>query len=338
MTTPSTHPGIAHRGATPRTVLLAGVLLAALAGCTSASTPAGPASTTQGSADSAVTAQQGLQQPVTTSEADWAGVANALGRTGKLTAGVYRVPLTRSDLAVVSQGVTIKPGLSLGGYASFARYSDATMMMGDLVITEAELPKVIDALQAHGIEQTALHKHLLEQSPPVWWTHFDAMGDPVQIAQGLRAALDATAIAPAAAPPAQQPPIDLDTAGIDTALGRKGTPDGGIDKFTLARKDTIADQGHVLPASFGVTTGINFQPLGGGKAAINGDFVLTAPEVQKVIQALRAGGIDIVEVHNHMFTETPRLFYLHFWAVNDGVTLAKALRPALDATNLQPAS
>jgi hypothetical protein len=258
--------------------------------------------------------------------------------TGKLTDGVYGVPLPRSDLAVVSQGVAIKPGLSLGGYASFARYSDTTMMMGDLVITEAELPKVIDALQAHGVAQTALHKHLLEQSPPVWWTHFDAMGDPVQIAQGLRAALDATAIPPAAAPPAQQPPLDLDTAGIDTALGRKGTADGGIDKFTLARKDTIEDQGHVLPAPFGVTTGINFQPLGGGKAAINGDFVLTAPEVQKVIQALRAGGIDIVEVHNHMLTENPRLFYLHFWAVNDGVTLAKALRTALDATNLQPAS
>jgi hypothetical protein len=209
--------------------------------------------------------------------------------TGKLTDGVYGVPLPRSDLAVVSQGVAIKPGLSLGGYASFARYSDTTMMMGDLVITEAELPKVIDALQAHGVAQTALHKHLLEQSPPVWWTHFDAMGDPVQIAQGLRAALDATAIPPAAAPPAQQPPLDLDTAGIDTALGRTGTADGGIDKFTLARKDTIEDQGHVLPAPFGVTTGINFQPLGGGKAAINGDFVLTAPEVQKVIQALRAG-------------------------------------------------
>lgn len=323
-----------HRGATPRALLLAVVLLAAVAGCASTGSGATPGS----APSSAPTAQQSLQQPVGTTEADWAGVANALGRTGKLAQGVYRVPLPRSDLAVVSQGVAIKPGLSLGGYASFARYSDATMMMDDLVITEAELPKVIDALQAHGIAQTALHKHLLEQSPPVWWTHFDVMGDPVQIAQGLRAALDATAIPPASAPPAQQPPIDLDTAGIDTALGRKGTADGGVDKFTIARKETIEDQGHVLPAPVGVTTGINFQPVGGGKAAINGDFVLTAPEVQKVIQDLRAGGIDIVEVHNHMFTENPRLFYLHFWAVNDGVTLAKALRTALDATNLQPAS
>lgn len=119
-------------------------------------------------------------------------------------------------------------------------------------------------------------------------------------------------------------------------MGRKGTADNGIYKFTIARKDTITDEGHVLPPTFGVTTGINFQPVGGGKAAINGDFVMTAPEVQEVMQALRKGGIDLVEVHNHSVTEQPRLFYMHFWAVDDGVTLAAALRPALDATNLQP--
>jgi hypothetical protein len=132
--------------------------------------------------------------------------------------------------------------------------------------------------------------------------------------------------------------VDLNTAGIDKALGRKGTADGGLYKFTIARKDTIADDGHVLPPTFGVTTGINFQPVGGGKAAINGDFVMTAPEVQKVIQALRKGGIQLVELHNHSLTDNPRLFYAHFWAVDDGVTLATTLRKALDATNLQPAS
>jgi hypothetical protein len=192
-------------------------------------------------------------------------------------------------------------------------------------------------LQAHGIAQTALHKHLLEQSPPGWWTHIDAMGDPVKLAQGVKAALDATAI-PAPKPPGPQPPVDLDTAGIDKALGRKGTADGGLYKFTIARTETIEDDGHVLPPAFGVTTGINFQPVGGGKAAINGDFVMTAPDVQKVIQALRKGGISLVEVHNHSFTEVPRLFYAHFWAVDDGVALATALRAAVDATNVQPPS
>jgi hypothetical protein len=278
-----------------------------------------------------------LQPPVHTTEADWKGVAQTLGRTGTLMGGtVYRVPLPRKDLTVTSQGVTIKPGLSLGGYATFAKYRDGTMLMGDLVVTETELPKVTDALQASGIAQTALHKHLLAQQPDVWWTHVHAMGDPVKIAAGVKAALAQTGIPPASPPPTSQPPIDLNTAGIDQAIGRKGTADGGIYKFTIARKDTIDNGAHVLPAAFGITTGINFQPLGAGRAAINGDFVLTAPETQKAIQALRKGGIDIVELHNHMQDEHPSLFFMHFWATGDGLTLAKALRPALNATNLTP--
>ncbi|HYZ38950.1 MAG TPA: DUF1259 domain-containing protein, partial [Pseudonocardiaceae bacterium] len=217
-------------------------------------------------------------------------------------------------------------------------YPDVSVMIGDLVVTETELPKVTDALLAHGIEITALHKHLLEQTPPVWWVHVHAMGDPVQSAQGVKAALDATAIAPPAASPATQPPVEVDTAGIDTALGRKGTADGGLYKFTMARNETITEDGRVLPAGLGLTTSINFQPVGAGRAAINGDFVLTGQEVPKVIAALRQGGITIVEVHNHSLNEQPRLFYLHYWAVNDAVTLAKALRTALDATNLKSAS
>ncbi|OLZ62889.1 hypothetical protein AV521_40480 [Streptomyces sp. IMTB 2501] len=279
------------------------------------------------------------QQPVQTTEADWKPVADTLGRTGTLMKGtVYRIPLPRKDLKVTTEGVTVKPGLSLGGYLAFAKYKHETMLMGDLVITEDELPKVTDALQAAGIEQTALHKHLLQQSPAIWWTHIHAMGDPVKLAQGIKAALAQTSIPPASPPAPTQPPIDLDTAGIDKALGRKGTADGGIYKFSIARNQTITDGMHVLPPALGITTGINFQPLGDNKAAINGDFVMTAPETQKVIQALRKGNIDIVELHNHSFDEQPRLFYLHFWATADGVTLAKALRPALDATDPAPAS
>jgi hypothetical protein len=282
------------------------------------------------------------QNPVSTTDSDWKPVVDALGRSGKLGDNntAYRVALTRTDLQVTSYGVAIKPGLSLGGYAAFARYANnQTLLMGDLVVTETELPKVTDALQSHGIAQTALHKHLLEQTPPVWWTHIHAMGDATQLAQGLKAALDATSIDPAAPPPAQQPPVDIDTAGVQQALGRKETPDNGLFKYSIVRTDTIVDDGKMLPAaSFNLTTVINFQPVGGGKAAINGDFILTDPEVQKVIQALQAGHIQIVELHNHGLTEQPRLFYMHFWAVDDAVTLARGLRPALDATNLKPAA
>lgn len=335
MKTPST-PARLRRLLPPVLVLI----LAALTACT-APTPAGPSPSgamSEGGAMQPAT-EQGQREPDATSDADWKPVTDALGRTGKFGDNntVYRIPLPRTDLHVTSQGVDIKPGLSLGGYAAFAKYDDGVMLMGDLVVTEAELPKATDALQAHGIEQTAVHKHLLEQSPAVWWTHIHAMGDPVKIAEGIKAALDATAIPAAAAPAATQPPVDLDTAAIDAALGRKGTADGGIYKYSLARKETITDGNDILPPTFGITTAVNFQPLGGGKAAINGDFALTESEVQPVMQALRKGGIDIVELHSHSLTEQPRLFYLHFWAVNDATALAKALRPALDANDLKSA-
>lgn len=316
--------------------LVAAVMVAGVAGCGNASTQPGHP---PGAQPRPPAAQQPIaQQPVATTEADWSGVAQALGRPGQLTETVYRVALPRSDLGVVSRGVPIKPGLSLGGYAVFTRYPDATMLMGDLVVTEAELPRVTDALLTNSVDITGLHKHLLEQSPAIWWMHVHAMGDPVQLAKGLRAALDATAIPPSASSPEPQSPLGLDTAGIDTALGRKGTADGGIYKVSISRGDTIVQDGHVLPAGLGLTTAVNFQPAGGGQAVINGDIAMTGNEVQKVIAALRHGGIDIVEVHNHGLDEQPRLFYLHFWAVNDAVALARALRPALDATNLKPTS
>ena len=86
----------------------------------------------------------------------------------------------------------------------------------------------------------------------------------------------------------------------------------------------------------GITTAINFQPTGGGKAAINGDFAMLAEEVQPVIQALREGGIEIVEVHNHSLDDQPRLFYMHFWANDDAGKLAAALGNAVRAHNVSP--
>jgi hypothetical protein len=314
--------------AAARAVAIAATVAVVVAGCSSGST--GGAGSGQG---------VNLSPALATTDADWKSVADALGRAGKLGDNntAYRVNLVRNDLQVTTEGVAIKPGLSLGGYAAFVRYgNNETLLMGDLVVTEAELPNVTDALQSHGIAQTALHKHLLEQTPPVWWTHVHGMGDATQLARGLKAALDATSIGPTAPPPAQQPPVDIDTAGVEQVLGRKGKSDGGLLKYSIVRKDTIVEDGHVLPAaSLNLTTVINFQPVGGGRAAINGDFILTDTEVQKVIQALRAGNIRIVELHNHGLTEQPRLFYMHYWAVDDAVMLAKALRPALDATNLQ---
>jgi Domain of Unknown Function (DUF1259) len=272
----------------------------------------------------------------------WEGVARALGRSGKLSADkkVYRVSFPRSDLKVTSYRVSIKPGLALGGYAAFTRYADGiTLMMGDLVVTEPELQKVTDALQRGGIEQTAVHKHLLAHQPEVWWTHIHATGrDAVAIARSLRAALDVTATPPAPTASSPAPTPQIDTAAIDRAMGTKGTNDGAIYKFTFKRTSPVTEHGRVIPPGMGVTTAINFQPTGGGKAAINGDFVMTAEEVQHIIQALRSSGISIVEIHNHALHDDPRLFYMHFWANNDAVELAKTLHKAVAQQAVTPAT
>ncbi|MFI1829637.1 DUF1259 domain-containing protein [Streptomyces sp. NPDC020412] len=276
-----------------------------------------------------------LLEPVPTTTKDWTGVAKELGREGSVLRNVtYHTAFNRSDLHVISHGVRVTPGLALGSHVAFARYTDgSSMAMGDIVVTERELQAVTDAFHQHGIAQTAIHKHLLAHNPDIWWTHVHAHGkDPVAIARGLRAGLDQTATPPPETPPTD--PVDLDTAGIDAALGIKGSSVDGIYKAAFIRAEKIVDGHLVLPPGLGATTAFVFQPLGGGRAALHGDCAVIAEEVDDVIGALRKGGISLVELHNHHLRDTPRLFFIHFWAVDDAVRIARALRRTVDVTNV----
>ncbi|WP_028805130.1 DUF1259 domain-containing protein [Streptomyces sp. 142MFCol3.1] len=278
-----------------------------------------------------------MAEPVLTKLADWADVGKALGRPGDMKRFLYHTGMPRKDLTVFSRGVRINPTLALGTHVSFVRYTDhSTLLMGDAVVTECELQHFIDVLQDHGIMQTAIHKHLLAHEPDVWWVHLHAHGDdPVAVARGLRAAFACTGTPPAE-PTVTSPPIDLDTAAIDAALGVKGYADEEIYKSVFARRETIADGHLILPPGLGATTSVNFQALGGGRAAISGDLVMTAEEVQPALVALRRNGVELVEVHHHNLTDEPRLFFVHYWAVGDAVKLAVGLRHAVDTTNVVP--
>jgi len=209
------------------------------------------------------------------------------------------------------------------------------MVMGDLVLLETEINPVMAKLIENGIEITAVHNHVLRANPATFYMHIGGHGDPVKLATAIRTGLAAskTPLTPPAAP-ASQPAIDLDTAQLDQIIGAKGQPNGGVYQFGVPRRDPVSESGTQLaPAGpTGVATAIGFQPTGGGKAAITGDFVLTADEVNPVIQALRSNGIEVTAVHSHMLNEQPRLFFMHFWANDDAVKLAKGLRAALDKT------
>ncbi|MCK1280530.1 DUF1259 domain-containing protein [Bradyrhizobium sp. 61] len=266
---------------------------------------------------------------------DWQKVDETLGRKPAVSDDVHRYGFPRSDLSVTLDGVTIKPALALGGWVAFKPGHGGVMVMGDLVLLETEINPVMAKMIANGLEITAIHNHLLRASPATFYMHVAGHGDPVKLAAAIHDALAESKTPLTVAAPASPPPaVDLDTAKLDQIIGSKGQANGGVYQFNVKRRDPITQDGMPLTpvAPMGVAIGINFQPTGGGKAAITGDFVLTGNEVNPVILALRTHGIEVTALHSHMLDEQPRLFFMHFWANDDAVKLAEGLRAALDKT------
>jgi hypothetical protein len=268
-------------------------------------------------------------------DASWKDVETAFGRTAVPQAGgVMRFNFPRRDLHVMVGDVQVKPSLALGSWIAMKRMADGSAMaMGDLVLLDSEINPVISALQAGGVEQTAVHNHILGATPNTMYVHVRAHGNPTTIARTIRTALakSATPLDTAAAGPA--PAFDLDTAALAKALGYSGKVNGGVYQVNVARRERIVENGMEIPSSMGLTTSMNFQPTGNGRAAITGDFVMTADEVNPVIRALRDNGIGIAALHSHLIGETPRLYFMHFWANDDAMRLARGLNAALAKTN-----
>src|SRR5438309_1123888 len=267
---------------------------------------------------------------------DWKAVEQALGKSGQLQPGdVFRVGMPRTDLSVTVKGVPVKAGFALGSYAAFNQTGDQAMVMGDLVLLDQEVPAVMSGLFSGGLEVTAVHNHLNEMSPHVMYMHYEGHGDAIQMAKALRQALSASGT-PLGGPPAAAATggPSLDTKQIEQGLGRQGRDiGGGVYQVTVARAEAITGMGQPLLPAMGVVTVMNFQPTADGKAAITGDFVLIDKEVNAVAKTLRQHGVDVTAIHNHALMDTPRLFYMHFWANDDPVKLAQALKAALDETN-----
>jgi hypothetical protein len=267
---------------------------------------------------------------------EWQAVDQAIGRSGQVQAdGAYKVGFPRSDQKVTVDGVELKPALALGGWVAFSKPGAGAMVMGDLVLVEDEVTPVMSSLESSGVQVTAIHNHVLHESPRIMYMHIGGHGDAVKLATAVKDAVALTKI-PAAKPAASAPPdIGIDTAGIEQALGHSGKINGGVFQVGVPRAESITEAGMKVPNSMGLSTALNFQPTGGGKAAVTGDFVLIGTEVNPVIQALRSNGINVTALHSHMLDEEPRLFFMHFWANDDAVKLAKGLRAALDKTNSQ---
>ena len=266
---------------------------------------------------------------------EWKPVEDAMGRPGKLQPdGAFKFSMPRKDLKVTVKGTPIQAGFALGTWVAFGGTPAHAMAMGDLVLTEDEVGPVMLKLQQQGIQQTAVHNHLLHESPRVMYMHIAGHGDAVKTAKAIHDALALTGT-PAAesgsATPAEQS-LAIDTAQIDSILGHKGKVNGGIFQVSVPRTEKIMDEGMEVTPSMGTATSLNFQPTGKGHAAITGDFVLLPNEVNPVIRELRNHGIQVTALHSHMLNDQPHLFFMHFWANDDAIKLARGLRAALDQT------
>jgi hypothetical protein len=270
----------------------------------------------------------------------WTAVEDALGRRGTLNpGGVLKFSFPRSDLRVIADGVILKPALALGSWVAFERIGDHVMVMGDLVLLDGEVASVMASLQQNGVEQTALHNHLLHETPRVMYMHIRAIGNAVRIAKAVRTALEFTETplgSPAAAPSPTSPvpatPIGLDTVAIAKVMGVRGKVNGGVYQLSIPRREKILEEKLEIPSAMGIATAINFQSTGANTAAVTGDFVLLGREVNPVIWALSENGIEVTAIHSHMIGEQPRLFFMHFWANDDVAKLTRGLRAALDRT------
>ncbi len=277
-----------------------------------------------------------IASPDSAQAPSWTAVDQALGRTGTTQPdGVRRYGFPRSDLHVTLDGVTIRPALALGGWLAFQPMGSNAVVMGDLVLTPEEVNPVMSALLKGGIQVTAVHNHLLRSSPQTIYMHVHGSGAPARLAATLHSALALSHTPPAAPQAAAPAPLDLDTGALDRAMGRAGKANGGVYQFTFPRAEKIMEDGMAEGASMGTGTGINFQPIGGGRAAATGDFVLLGSEVDPVMQELRSHNIEVTALHSHMIGETPTIYFMHFWGVGPPSQLAAGLKAAVDRTNVQ---
>jgi biotin operon repressor len=264
---------------------------------------------------------------------DWSPVEKALARTGKtLPGGVIKFGMPRSDLDVRLRGVQLQAPFALGSWAAFSGDTNNAMLMGDLVLTEAELQPVIAKLEEGGIQISAIHNHVVGEVPRIMYVHIGGHGKGLELARSLHEALALTKTPTPSAPAAEMPKLPFDRAVIEEVMGATSTQAGEVLQFSIPRKESIEEGGMKVPPAMGTAIAINFQAAPNGQVATTGDFVLLADEVNKVVRALKLNGIEVTALHNHMLDEEPRLFFLHFWGVGPAAKIASAMKSGLEQT------
>jgi len=263
---------------------------------------------------------------------DTTAIEREIGKAGESKGDVYKISFPRNDLSVTVEGVKVKPGLALGSWMAFRPTGETTIVDGDLVLTEDEIYPVLRELQQHGLTVTALHNHLVQESPSIMYLHFWGEGDAAKLSTSLRKTLSRTKT-PMTDSPGENPKTEdgFDTNQIQHTLGQNGTFKQGVLHVSVPRPEKITVHGVELPPSMGMATVMNFQAAGEGKVAATGDFVMIGEEVNPVARALTDHGIRVTALHNHLLHDSPDLFFMHFWAHDTAEKVSQGLRAAHNA-------
>jgi hypothetical protein len=261
------------------------------------------------------------------------GIENIFGKMPSKENGFYKFSFPRQDVNVMLEGIKVDPRFAFTTWFAYMPHDSAGssgMLMGDVVLLESEFKNVLKKLDEKGIDIAAIHNHILGEKPKIMYLHVMSMGKPTDLFTSLKEVLSVTATPLKTS--FSDTATDMDWGKTEELLGVSGKKEGSILKFSVPRNERIKDAGVEIPENFGVNTVINFQKVG-NKAAITGDFVLIPSEVNTVQKMLTKGNIVVTALHSHMLFEQPRLFFMHFWAVDDPEKLAVVLHDVLRSTN-----
>lgn len=266
----------------------------------------------------------------------WDTVGRVLQASPTPLAGYVRFNLPRGDLSLRMGDVTVSPRLALGAWAGFAGTSASALVMGDLVVTEAELLRVEAAVDSQHLAITAVHNHLVGESPRIMYVHFHGEGPAVELARRLDHVLARTATPRGAAAPAPAP-VTIDTAMVFGTLGLRGTASGNVAQMGVVLVPTpVTLHGQPLPPALAAGSPVNIQAVSPDRFVATGDFAVTATRVAPLTSALATHGITVTSVHNHLIAETPPLYFVHFWADGPPANVLAGLKAALDSARGGP--
>lgn len=273
--------------------------------------------------------------PPGSSKLDIAKIERITGMKGVAKNGEYKITVPQNDLNITVDGFKIIPPMGLGSWAAFTPCKDSAMVMGDIVVTEADLAPLQQEVIRQGFAISAIHNHFVRNHPNVMYMHIDGNGTLDQLATGVKAILSKVAEVRGGDPKAGKADSVINTINIpllDSIIGYKGDLNKGVYKYTIGRPDVMLQEHGIPVSSF---AGFNTWAAWQGtpeRAAVAGDFAMLESEVEPVIKTLVQNGIEVVAVHNHMVHETPRIFFLHYWGTGPAEKLAKGFRAALDQT------